>query len=84
MKDLAGKRVVITGGTSGIDAATAQRAQAAGQSMLDGAGGVILNAASTNALLGYRRYAHCNATKAGPVSLTQSLALEWAPKGRVM
>jgi len=160
MKGLAGKRVVVTGGTSGIGAATAQRfreegcdviilarrsgpdvlpcdvsnreqvtaafarighldvlvnnagvsyrgpaldiseeqwaevlatnlsgafwvAQAAGRSMLDGAGGVILNTASTNALLGYRHYAHYNATKAGLVSLTQSLALEWAPKVRV-
>ena len=160
MKGLAGKRVVITGGTSGIGAATAQRfreegcdiailarragpdvlqcdvsdraqvtaafarighldvlvnnagvsyrgpaldiseeqwaevlatnlsgafwvAQAAGRLMLAGAGGVILNTASTNALLGYRHYAHYNATKAGLVSLTQSLALEWAPKVRV-
>jgi NAD(P)-dependent dehydrogenase (short-subunit alcohol dehydrogenase family) len=160
MKGLAGKRVVVTGGTSGIGAATAQRfreegcdvvilarrsgpdvlpcdvsdraqvtaafarighldvlvnnagvsyrgpalditeeqwaevlatnlsgafwvAQAAGRLMLEGAGGVILNTASTNALLGYRHYAHYNATKAGLVSLTQSLALEWAPKVRV-
>ena len=58
-------------------------AQAAGRLMLAGAGGVILNTASTNALLGYRHYAHYNASKAGLVSLTQSLALEWAPKVRV-
>ncbi len=160
MKGLAGKRVVITGGTSGIGAATAQRfrdegsdvvvlarrpgpdvlpcdvsdraqvtaafarignidvlvnnagvsyrgpavditeeqwtevvatdlngafwvAQAAGRQMLAGAGGVILNTASTNALVGYRHYAHYNAAKAGLVSLSQSLALEWAPKVRV-
>jgi meso-butanediol dehydrogenase / (S,S)-butanediol dehydrogenase / diacetyl reductase len=160
LKGLAGKRVVVTGGTSGIGAATAQRfreegcdvvilarrsgpdvlpcdvsdhaqvaaafarigrldvlvnnagvsyrgpaldiseeqwaevlatnlsgafwvAQAAGRLMLAGAGGVILNTASTNALLGYRHYAHYNASKAGLVSLTQSLALEWAPKVRV-
>jgi NAD(P)-dependent dehydrogenase (short-subunit alcohol dehydrogenase family) len=58
-------------------------AQAAGRLMLAGAGGVILNTASTNALLGYRHYAHYNASKAGLVSLTQSLALEWAPTVRV-
>ncbi len=160
MKGLAGKRVVVTGGTSGIGAATAQRfrdegsdvivlarrpgpgviqcdvsdhaqvtqafarigrvdvlvnnagvsyrgpaleitedewnevvatnlsgafwvAQAAGRLMLADGGGVILNTASTNALLGYRYYAHYNATKAGLVALTRSLALEWAPKVRV-
>jgi meso-butanediol dehydrogenase/(S,S)-butanediol dehydrogenase/diacetyl reductase len=160
MKGLAGKRVVITGGTSGIGAAAAQRfrdegcevvilarrsgpgviscdvgdrdqvdaafdhigevdvvinnagvsvrspaadiredqweqvigtnltgafwvAQAAARRMLIGSGGVILNTASTNALVGYRYYADYNATKAGVVALTKSLALEWAPKVRV-
>ena len=160
MKGLAGKRVVVTGGTSGIGAATAQRfrdegcevvvlartpgsgvipcdvsdrlqvdaafeqvgdldvvinnagvsvrspavdispdqwdqvlatnlsgafwvAQAAARRMLLGAGGVILNTASTNALVGYRYYAGYNATKAGLVALTKSLALEWAPGIRV-
>jgi len=160
VKGLAGKRVVITGGTSGIGAATAQRfrdegcevmilarrsgpgiiscdvgdrsqvdaafdhvgevdvvinnagvsmrtpaadiredqweqvigtnlsgafwvAQAAARRMLIGSGGVILNTASTNALVGYRYYADYNATKAGVVALTKSLALEWAPKVRV-
>ena len=51
--------------------------------MLAGAGGVILNTASTNAPLGYRHYAHYNATKAGLVSLTQSLAPRRAPMVRV-
>ena len=160
MRGLAGKRVVVTGGTSGIGAATAQRfrdegcevvvlartpgpgvircdvsdrlqvdaafeqvgdldvvinnagvsvrspavdispdqweqvlatnlsgafwvAQAAARRMLLGAGGVILNTASTNALVGYRYYAGYNATKAGLVALTKSLALEWAPRIRV-
>ena len=160
MRGLAGKRVVVTGGSSGIGAATAQRfrdegaevivlarrpgpggiacdvsdrdqvqqafelvgdldvlvnnaglsvrnpaldipaeqwdavvatnlsgafwaAQAAGRLMLKGRGGVILNTASTNALVGYRYYADYNATKAGVVALTKSLALEWAPKVRV-
>jgi meso-butanediol dehydrogenase / (S,S)-butanediol dehydrogenase / diacetyl reductase len=58
-------------------------AQAAGRLMLKGHGGVILNTASTNALVGYRYYADYNATKAGLVALTKSLALEWAPKVRV-
>jgi len=160
MRGLAGKRVVVTGGTSGIGAATAARfreegcevsvlartpgpgvircdvadrqqvdaafaqvgdldvlvnnagvsvrspavditadqwdqvlatnlsgafwvARAAARRMLAGAGGVILNTASTNALVGYRYYADYNATKAGLVALTRSLALEWAPTIRV-
>jgi NAD(P)-dependent dehydrogenase (short-subunit alcohol dehydrogenase family) len=160
MRGLAGKRVVVTGGTSGIGAATARRfrdegcevvvlarspgpgvipcdvadreqvdaafaqvgdldvlvnnagvsrrspaleispdqwdrvlatnlsgafwvAQAAARRMMAGAGGVILNTASTNALVGYRYYADYNATKAGLVALTRSLALEWAPGVRV-
>ncbi len=58
-------------------------AQAAGRLMLEGRGGVILNTASTNALVGYRYYADYNATKAGLVALTRSLALEWAPRVRV-
>jgi len=58
-------------------------AQAAARRMLLGAGGVILNTASTNALVGYRYYADYNATKAGLVALTKSLALEWAPRIRV-
>ncbi len=58
-------------------------AQAAARRMLLGSGGVILNTASTNALVGYRYYADYNATKAGLVALTKSLALEWAPKIRV-
>jgi NAD(P)-dependent dehydrogenase (short-subunit alcohol dehydrogenase family) len=160
MEGLAGKKVVVTGGTSGIGAATAQRfrdegcevvilarspgpdvitcdvgdreqvdrafeqigsldvlvdnagvsirkpaieigaeqwgqviatnltgafwvAQAAARRMLLGAGGVVLFTASTNALVGYRYYADYNATKAGLVALTRSLALEWAPTIRV-
>jgi NAD(P)-dependent dehydrogenase (short-subunit alcohol dehydrogenase family) len=160
MKGLAGKRVVVTGGTSGIGAATVQRlrdegcdvvvlarrpgegvircdvgdraqveaafaqigdldalianagtsyrspaleiseehwrevlatnldgafwcAQAAARRMLQSRGGAILFTASTNALVGYRYYADYNATKAGLVALTKSLALEWAPKVRV-
>jgi meso-butanediol dehydrogenase/(S,S)-butanediol dehydrogenase/diacetyl reductase len=58
-------------------------AQAAARRMLLGAGGVILFTASTNALVGYRYYADYNATKAGLIALTKSLALEWAPLVRV-
>jgi NAD(P)-dependent dehydrogenase (short-subunit alcohol dehydrogenase family) len=58
-------------------------AQAAARLMLMSGGGVILNTASTNALVGYRYYADYNATKAGVVALTKSLALEWAPTVRV-
>ena len=58
-------------------------AQAAARSMLQSDGGVILFTASTNALVGYRYYADYNATKAGLVALTKSLALEWAPQVRV-
>ena len=160
MKGLAGKRVVVTGGASGIGAATAQRfreegcdvvvlartpgpgvipcdvsdraqveaafaridapdvlianagvslrsraadisaeqwdqviatnlsgafwtAQAAAARMLAADGGCIIFTASTNALVGYRYYADYNASKAGLVALTRSLALEWAPSVRV-
>ena len=159
MKGLAGKRVVVTGGTSGIGAATAQRfrdegcevvvlartpgpdvipcdvsdhaqveaafaevgsldvlidnagvsvrssaaditeaqwdqvlgtnlsgafwaAQAAAARMPAGGGSIVFTA-STNALVGYRYYADYNASKAGLVALTRSLALEWAPRVRV-
>jgi len=58
-------------------------AQAAARRMLAGRGGSVLFTASTNALVGYRHYADYNASKAGLVALTRSLALEWAPKVRV-
>ena len=160
MKGLAGKRVVVTGGTSGIGEATARRfrdegcyvvvlartpgpgvvrcdvsdraqvesafedigsldvlidnagvsvrnpaadidaaqwdqvigtnlsgafwaARAAAARMLAAGGGSIVFTASTNALVGYRYYADYNASKAGLVALTRSLALEWAPTVRV-
>jgi NAD(P)-dependent dehydrogenase (short-subunit alcohol dehydrogenase family) len=47
------------------------------------AGGVILNMGSTNGLMGYPYYADYNATKAGVIELTRSMALELAPKVRV-
>jgi NAD(P)-dependent dehydrogenase (short-subunit alcohol dehydrogenase family) len=58
-------------------------AQAAAARMLTAGGGSIVFTASTNALVGYRYYADYNASKAGLVALTRSLALEWAPTVRV-
>jgi meso-butanediol dehydrogenase / (S,S)-butanediol dehydrogenase / diacetyl reductase len=48
-----------------------------------GDGGVILMTASTNALVGHPLYADYNASKAGVVALTRTLALELAPRVRV-
>jgi meso-butanediol dehydrogenase/(S,S)-butanediol dehydrogenase/diacetyl reductase len=48
-----------------------------------GGGGVILMTASTNALVGHPLYADYNASKAGVVALTRTLALELAPAVRV-
>jgi len=58
-------------------------AQTAARYMMQHAGGVILNTASTNGILGYPYYADYNATKAGVIELTRSMALELAPKVRV-
>jgi NAD(P)-dependent dehydrogenase (short-subunit alcohol dehydrogenase family) len=55
-------------------------AHQAAQRMLESGKGVIINMGSTNALMGYPLYADCNASKAGVVSLTRSMALELAPK----
>src|SRR5579863_627805 len=45
--------------------------------------GVILQTASTNGLVGQPYYADYNATKAGVIELTRTMALELAPKVRV-
>jgi len=58
-------------------------AQQAARRMLAGAGGVILNMGSTNGLMGYHYYADYNASKAGVIELTRSMALELAPTVRV-
>jgi meso-butanediol dehydrogenase/(S,S)-butanediol dehydrogenase/diacetyl reductase len=58
-------------------------AQQAARRMLDGECGVILNTGSTNAITGYPYYADYNASKAGVVELTRSMALELAPTVRV-
>jgi NAD(P)-dependent dehydrogenase (short-subunit alcohol dehydrogenase family) len=46
--------------------------------------GVIANMGSTNGLLGYPNYADYNASKAGVIELTRSMALELAPDVRVV
>jgi meso-butanediol dehydrogenase/(S,S)-butanediol dehydrogenase/diacetyl reductase len=56
-------------------------AQAAARLMVEG---VIANMGSTNGLLGYPYYADYNASKAGLIELTRSMALELAPKVRVV
>ena len=58
-------------------------AQTFGRAMHAGQGGVIINVASTNALVGHPFYADYNASKAGVLALTRTLALEWAPHVRV-
>jgi meso-butanediol dehydrogenase/(S,S)-butanediol dehydrogenase/diacetyl reductase len=58
-------------------------AQEAAKRMVAGEGGVILNMGSTNGLMGYHYYADYNASKAGVIELSRSMALELAPKVRV-
>ncbi len=58
-------------------------AQAAARYMMEHNGGVILNTASTNGITGYPYYADYNASKAGVIEFTRSMALELAPKVRV-
>jgi meso-butanediol dehydrogenase / (S,S)-butanediol dehydrogenase / diacetyl reductase len=58
-------------------------AQTAAKHMVERGSGVILQTASTNGVMGYPYYADYNATKAGVIELTKSMALELAPKIRV-
>jgi NAD(P)-dependent dehydrogenase (short-subunit alcohol dehydrogenase family) len=58
-------------------------AQSAARRMMASGGGVILNTASTNGIMGYPYYADYNASKAGAIELTRSMALELAPSIRV-
>jgi NAD(P)-dependent dehydrogenase (short-subunit alcohol dehydrogenase family) len=58
-------------------------AQTAARYMIERGGGVILNTASTNGSVGYPFYADYNASKAGVIELTRSMALELAPTVRV-
>jgi NAD(P)-dependent dehydrogenase (short-subunit alcohol dehydrogenase family) len=55
-------------------------AQAAAKRMTEG---VIINMGSTNGLVGHPMYADYNASKAGVIALTRSMALELAPRIRV-
>jgi len=57
-------------------------AQEAARRMV-GLGGVILNMASTNALIGYRRHATYSASKAAVLEMTRAMALDLAPHVRV-
>ena len=59
-------------------------AQTAARHMMERGSGVILQTASTNGIMGYPFYADYNATKAGVIELTKSMALELAPKVRVV
>jgi meso-butanediol dehydrogenase / (S,S)-butanediol dehydrogenase / diacetyl reductase len=58
-------------------------AQAVAKHMWEKGSGVILQTASTNGIVGQPYYADYNATKAGVIELTKSMALELAPKVRV-
>jgi NAD(P)-dependent dehydrogenase (short-subunit alcohol dehydrogenase family) len=58
-------------------------AQTAARHMMENDGGVILHTASTNGIMGYRYYSDYNASKAGVIELTKSMALELAPRIRV-
>src|SRR6202167_4331365 len=58
-------------------------AQTAARHMMEHGHGVILQPASTNGIVGYPLYADYNATKAGVIELTKSMALELAPTVRV-
>ncbi len=58
-------------------------AQQAARRMVASGGGAIVNMGSTNGLLGYPYYADYNASKAGVVELSRTMALELAPSVRV-
>jgi meso-butanediol dehydrogenase/(S,S)-butanediol dehydrogenase/diacetyl reductase len=58
-------------------------AQTAARHMMERGSGIILQTASTNGIVGQPYYADYNATKAGVIELTKSMALEMAPRIRV-
>jgi meso-butanediol dehydrogenase / (S,S)-butanediol dehydrogenase / diacetyl reductase len=58
-------------------------AQTAARHMYERGDGVILQTASINGIVGQPFYADYNATKAGVIELTKTMALELAPKVRV-
>ena len=59
-------------------------AQQAARRMVKAGGGVIINMGSTNGMVGHPMYADYNASKAGVIELTKSMALELAPSVRVL
>ena len=59
-------------------------AQQAARRMVKAGGGVIINMGSTNGIVGHPMYADYNASKAGVIELTKSMALELAPSVRVI
>jgi meso-butanediol dehydrogenase / (S,S)-butanediol dehydrogenase / diacetyl reductase len=59
-------------------------AQQAAKRMVGAGGGVIINMGSTNGIVGHPMYADYNASKAGVIELTKSMALELAPTVRVV
>jgi meso-butanediol dehydrogenase/(S,S)-butanediol dehydrogenase/diacetyl reductase len=64
-------------------ASSAKTSSSANASSARPSSGVILQTASTNGVMGYPYYADYNATKAGVIELTRSMALELAPRVRV-
>src|SRR5580658_2552378 len=64
-------------------AASSTKASSINASSVKPSSGVILQTASTNGVMGYPYYADYNATKAGVIELTRSMALELAPRVRV-
>ena len=52
---------------------------AAARYMREHGGGHIVNISSTNGILSEPEFAHYNASKAAVISLTKTMALEWAP-----
>jgi meso-butanediol dehydrogenase/(S,S)-butanediol dehydrogenase/diacetyl reductase len=58
-------------------------AQQAARRMIKNGSGVILNMGSTNGIIGHPNYSDYNASKAGVIQLSQTMALELAPKVRV-
>ena len=59
-------------------------AQLAAKRMVKAGGGVIINMGSTNGMVGHPFYADYNASKAGVIELTKTMALELAPSVRVI
>lgn len=58
-------------------------AQTAARHMWERGSGVILQTASTNGMVGQPFYADYNATKAGVIALTKTMAVELAPRVRI-